>query len=91
MCVSHNHHIASPCSSWRVLSRADSCCSAADLQKSESYGLHSTMAILQVTTWEVPYLFAWRKVYVDDNNTVVESPEDEWDDESWIGEGAGAL
>ncbi len=45
---------------------------------------------LQVTTWEVPYLFAWRKVYVDDNNTVVESPEDdEWDDQPWTGEVAG--
>ena len=43
-----------------------------------------------MTTWEVPYLFAWRKVYVDDNNTVVESPEDDdWeDDPSWTGEGA---
>ena len=45
-----------------------------------------------MTTWEVPYLFAWRKVYVDDNNTVVESPEDDdWeDDPSWTGEGAGS-
>ena len=40
----------------------------------------------------MPYLFAWRKVYVDDSNTVVESPEEEWDDdESWIGEGSRVL
>ena len=39
----------------------------------------------QVTTWDVPYLFGWRKVFVDENNTVVESPEDEWDDEGWAG------
>ena len=50
-------------------------------------GCHTAERAVQVTTWEVPYLFAWRKVFVDENNTVVESPEDEdWDDEGWTGE-----
>ena len=42
--------------------------------------------MMQATTWEVPYLFAWRKVFVDENNTVVESPEDDdWDEGDWSG------
>ncbi len=31
----------------------------------------------QESTWEVPHLFAWHKVFIDENGTVVAPPEEE--------------
>ncbi len=42
---------------------------------------------LQEATWDVPHLFAWHKVYVDDKGSVVAPPPEE-EAEDFEGEGA---
>lgn len=45
--------------------------------------------ISKETTWDVPNLFAWHKVYVDENGTVVAPPPEEEEGEEFDGEGGG--